>query len=163
MHVESGGGWAMANHLRTELVLAALEMAIGQRKPVDVIHHSDQGVASLQGSGHAKHGWKAGGGSQYTALAFGGRCREAGVRPSMGSVGDAYDNAMCESFFATLECELLARQQFMTQRMARPVCKWAFDDLISLRQRIRPRSMLPAKMEIRASWFLKPNRHRVRL
>src|SRR5207253_1193822 len=47
--------------------------------------------------------------AQYTSLAFGGRCREAGVRPSMGSVGDAYDNAMCESFFATLECELLAR------------------------------------------------------
>ena len=82
-------GWSMANHLRTGLVLAALEMAIGQRKPIDVIHHSDQG-------------------SQYTALAFGGRCREAGVRPSMGSVGDAYDNAMCESFFATLECELPA-------------------------------------------------------
>ncbi len=69
----------MANHLRTELVLDALEMAIGQRRPGDVIHHSDQG-------------------SQYTSLAFGGRCREAGVRPSMGSVGDAYDNAMCESF-----------------------------------------------------------------
>ena len=76
-------GWAMANHLRTELVLDALGMAIGQRQPTDVIHHSDQG-------------------SQYTSLAFGGRCREAGVRPSMGSVGDAYDNAMCESFFATL-------------------------------------------------------------
>jgi len=70
-------GWAMETHLRTELVLSALEMAIGQRKPSDVIHHSDRG-------------------SQYTALAFGGRCREAGVRPSMGSVGDAYDNAMCE-------------------------------------------------------------------
>jgi putative transposase len=49
--------------------------------------------------------------AQYTSLAFGGRCREAGVRPSMGSVGDAYDNAMCESFFATLECELLARRR----------------------------------------------------
>jgi putative transposase len=93
-------GWSMANHLRTELVLAALDMAIGQRKPIDVIHHSDQG-------------------SQYTALAFGGRCREAGVRPSMGSVGDAYDNAMCESFFATLECELLARRAFASQAEAR--------------------------------------------
>ena len=93
-------GWAMETHLRTELVLAALEMAIGQRKPSDVIHHSDQG-------------------SQYTALAFGGRCREAGVRPSMGSVGDAYDNAMCESFFATLECELLARRRFTSQAEAR--------------------------------------------
>jgi putative transposase len=57
--------------------------------------------------------------AQYTALAFGGRCREAGVRPSMGSVGDAYDNAMCESFFATLECELLARRRFTSQAEAR--------------------------------------------
>src|SRR3954451_21772678 len=53
--------------------------------------------------------------AQYTSLAFGGRCREAGIRPSMGSVGDAYDNAMCESFFATLECELLARRRFASQ------------------------------------------------
>lgn len=93
-------GWSMANHLRTELVLDALGMALGQRRPNDVIHHSDQG-------------------SQYTSLAFGGRCREAGVRPSMGSVGDAYDNAMCESFFATLECELLARRRFASQTDAR--------------------------------------------
>ena len=93
-------GWAMAAHLRTELVLAALDMAVTQRRPTDVIHHSDQGC-------------------QYTSLAFGGRCREAGVRPSMGSVGDAYDNAMCESFFATLECELLDREHFRTQADAR--------------------------------------------
>jgi Integrase core domain len=57
--------------------------------------------------------------SQYTALTFGLRCREAGVRPSMGSVGDAYDNALCESFFATLECELLDRRRFPTQAEAR--------------------------------------------
>lgn len=93
-------GWSMANHLRTELVLDALEMAIGQRKPRAVIHHSDQGC-------------------QYTALAFGNRCREAGVRPSMGSVGDADDNAMAESFFATLECELLDRRRFASQAQAR--------------------------------------------
>lgn len=67
-------GWSMANHLRTELVLDALDAAVAQRRPRDVIHHSDQG-------------------SQYTSLGFGGRCREAGVRPSMGSVGDAHDNA----------------------------------------------------------------------
>ena len=79
-------GWAMATHLRTDLVLAALDMAVGQRRPTDVIHHSDQGC-------------------QYTSVAFGNRCAEAGVRTSMGSVGDAYDNALCESFFATLECE----------------------------------------------------------
>jgi putative transposase len=54
-----------------------------------------------------------------TSLAFGGRCREAGVRPSMGSVGDAYDNALCESFFATLECELLDRRRFTSQAQAR--------------------------------------------
>jgi putative transposase len=96
-------GWSMANHLRAELVLDALEMAIGQRRPADVIHHSDQG-------------------SQYTSVAFGGRCREAGVRPSMGSVGDAYDNAMCESFFATLECELLERRRFGSQAEAKMAC-----------------------------------------
>jgi putative transposase len=92
-------GWAMATHLRTELVLDALEMAIHQRKPNDVIHHSDQGC-------------------QYTSIAFGRRCHEAGIRPSMGSIGDCYDNAMCESFNATLECELLDRHRFGTPREA---------------------------------------------
>jgi putative transposase len=96
-------GWSMANHLRAELVLDALEMAIRQRQPCDVIHHSDQG-------------------SQYTSLAFGKRCQEADVRPSMGSVGDAYDNAMCESFFATLECELLERRRFASQAEAKMAC-----------------------------------------
>ena len=96
-------GWAMANHLRAELVVDALEMAVGQRRPKDVIHHSDQG-------------------SQYTSLAFGKRCKEAGVRPSMGSLGDAYDNAMYESFFATLECELLDRRRFASQVEARMAC-----------------------------------------
>ena len=93
-------GWAMAEHLRTELVLSALNMAIGQRRAKGVVHHSDHGT-------------------QYTSIAFGLRCKEAGVRPSMGSVGDAYDNAMCESFFATLECELLARRRFPTKAEAR--------------------------------------------
>ena len=88
-------GWAMATHLRTALVLGALDMAVAQRRPTAVIHHSDQGC-------------------QYTALEFGRRCREAGVRPSMGSVGDCYDNALCESFFATLECELLDRVTLRT-------------------------------------------------
>jgi putative transposase len=93
-------GWAMETHLRTELVLQALNLALWQRRPAAVIHHSDQG-------------------SQYTSIAFGQRCREAGVRPSMGSVGDCFDNAMCESFFATLECELLDRRRFKTQIEAR--------------------------------------------
>ena len=93
-------GWAMETHLRSELVLKALNMALGQRRPARVIHHSDQGT-------------------QYTSIAFGMRCHEAGVRPSMGSVGDCFDNAMCESFFATLECELLDRRRFKTQVDAR--------------------------------------------
>ena len=93
-------GWSMGLDLKTQLVLDALNMALTQRRPTAVIHHSDQG-------------------SQYTSVAFGLRCKEAGVRPSMGSVGDAYDNAMCESFFATLECELLDRRKFRTKAEAR--------------------------------------------
>ena len=93
-------GWSMATTLATALVLDALNMALAMRRPNAVIHHSDQG-------------------SQYTSIEFGHRCREADVRPSMGSVGDAYDNAMCESFFATLECELLDRRRFKTQAEAR--------------------------------------------
>jgi putative transposase len=93
-------GWAMENHLRTELVLAAINMALAQRRPEGVIHHSDHGC-------------------QYTRFAFGKRCREMGVMPSVGSVGDAYDNAMAESFFATLECELLDRRCFHTQAEAK--------------------------------------------
>ena len=93
-------GWAMESSLHTELVLQALNLALGQRRPSGVIHHSDHG-------------------SQYTSFAFGKRCEQAGVRPSMGSVGDCFDNAMCESFFATLECELLDRRRFKTQIEAR--------------------------------------------
>jgi putative transposase len=93
-------GWSMATTLATQLVLDALNMALAMRRPKGVIHHSDQG-------------------SQYTSIEFGHRCREAGGRPSMGSVGDAYDNAMCESFFATLECEFLDRRRFKTQAEAR--------------------------------------------
>ena len=95
-------GWAMESHLRTELVLQALNMALYLRRPQGVIHHSDQGI-------------------QYTAYAFGKRCSEWSVRPSMGSVGDCYDNALCESFFASLECELLDRRSFRpTPRLAWP-------------------------------------------
>ncbi len=90
----------MGHNLKTQLVLDAMNMAIAQRRPQDVIYHSDQG-------------------SQYTSIAFGLRCKEADVRPSMGSVGDAYDNAMCESFFATLECELLDRRKFQAKAEAR--------------------------------------------
>jgi putative transposase len=94
-------GWSMATHLRTELVVTALDMALQHRHPAaGVIHHSDHG-------------------SQYTSAAFQERCRRAGVRSSMGSVGDCYDNALAESFFATLECELLARSAFFTHAEAR--------------------------------------------
>ena len=94
-------GWAAETHVRTELVEQALDMAIRRRRPeAGVVHHSDRGT-------------------QYASRAFGDRCRKAGTRLSMGSVGDAYDNAMCESFFATLECELLDRHHFASRAEAR--------------------------------------------
>ena len=93
-------GRSMASHLRTELVLDALEMALGQRQPREVMHHSGQGC-------------------RYTSFAFRSRCRRAGVRPSMGSVGDCYDNALCETFFATPECELLDRRRLGARAQVR--------------------------------------------
>ena len=93
----------MANHLRAGLVLDAMAAAVGKRRPKDVIHHRDQG-------------------GQYTSAAFGKRCGEAGVRPSTGSVGDACDNATAESFFSTLEAELLSRRRFGSQAEARMAC-----------------------------------------
>jgi len=90
-------GWSMADHMRTELAVDALQMALGRRRPpAGLIHHSDRG-------------------SQYTATAFSAYCRAANIRCSMGSVGDYYDNALAESFFATLECELLTVEAFRTQ------------------------------------------------
>ena len=93
-------GWAFGQQQTADLVIAALNMALITRKPQGVIHHSDQG-------------------SQYTSLDFGKRCKEMGVRPSMGSVGDAYDNAMAESFFASLECELIDRRSWKSFAEAR--------------------------------------------
>ena len=91
-------GWSMADHLRTDLVLDALNMAVAHRRPnVEVVHHSDHGC-------------------QYTSLAFGRRLREVGLARSMGSIGDCFDNAVAESFFATLECELLDRRSWPTKR-----------------------------------------------
>ena len=89
-------GWAMGERMTADLVLAALNMALEQRKPKGIIHHSDQG-----------------------SLAFGERCRQMRVRPSMGTVGDAYDNAMAESFFAGLEGELIERNSFQSKAQAR--------------------------------------------
>jgi putative transposase len=93
-------GWAFGVRMTADLVTQALDMALMTRQPHSVIHHSDQG-------------------SQYTSIEFGNRCKQMGVRPSMGSVGDAYDNAMAESFFATLECELIDRRVWKTQTEAR--------------------------------------------
>ena len=93
-------GWAMDARLNSQLVLTALQMAHAQRCPYDVIHHSDHG-------------------SEYTAVAFSTRCRELGITRSMGSVGDCFDNAMMESFFSSLEAEVLDRYRFETRREAR--------------------------------------------
>jgi putative transposase len=91
-------GWSMADHMRSELVVDALEMAVARRRPAPgLIHHSDQG-------------------SQYVSLAFGQAARDAGIARSMGSKGDCYDNAVAESFFATLKKELVHRQSWPTRR-----------------------------------------------
>ena len=93
-------GWAMADHMRTELVTDALAMAIAARRPrPGLVHHSDKG-------------------SQYTSLTFGQRCEKAGVRPSTGRTGSCYDNAVTESFFASLETELIDRTTFHTRKHA---------------------------------------------
>ncbi len=120
-------GWAMETHLRSELVEKALAMAVIRRQPKQVIHHSDQGA-------------------QYTSTAFGKRCREAGVQPSMGSVGDAYDNAMCESFFTTLECELLDRHRFRNPGEAR---RAVFDFIEGFYNRRRRHSALGYESPVR--------------
>ena len=86
--------------MTADLILSALNMELHSRRPESVIHHADQG-------------------SQYTRIVFGNRCREIGVRPSMDSMGDAYDNAMAESCFATLKCELIARRSWKTKTEAR--------------------------------------------
>lgn len=94
-------GWSMASHLRTELVVDALEMAVWRRKPAaGLVHHSDRGT-------------------QYTALSFGTRLEEAGIVPSMGRAGSALDNAISESFVATLKAELVHACRFPTREAAR--------------------------------------------
>ncbi len=94
-------GWSMANNLRTGLVLDALNMAIYTRRPQPgLIHHSDRG-------------------SQYTSVEFGSRLKETGLLPSMGSVAEAYDNSMAESFVSTIKRELIHRHSWPNRPMAR--------------------------------------------
>jgi putative transposase len=94
-------GWAIADHLRAELVVDALEMAVARRRPdAGLIHHSDQG-------------------SQYTSLVFTRRCRSVGIDVSMGSRGDCFDNAVLESFHATIKKDLIHRRSWPTQAEAR--------------------------------------------
>ena len=114
------------------LVTRALDMALAARRPSDrLIHHSDQG-------------------SQYTSLAFGSRLREAGVAASMGSVGDSYDNALAESFFASLETELIDRSVWRTRDEAR---RDVFDYIETFYNLVRRHSALgylsPAEFERR--------------
>ncbi len=101
-------GWSIADHLRSELVVDALEMACWRRRPApgQTVLHSDRGA-------------------QYTSWAFGHRLRDAGLLGSMGRVGSAYDNAMMESFFGTLQRELLDRRQWATRKeLASAIFEW---------------------------------------
>lgn len=93
-------GWAMGARQTAALVQSALDMALQVRSASGVVFHSDRG-------------------SQYTSLAFTRRCQQAGLLQSMGSAGDCYDNAMAESFFATVECELLQRTSFASREEAK--------------------------------------------
>jgi len=123
-------GWAMAEHMRAELVVETLEMAVSRRRPdAGLVHHSDQG-------------------SQYVSLLFGQRCCEAGIARSMGSKGDAYDNALAESFFASLKKELVRRRSWPTRRELRSA---VFDYVEAFYNRERRHSTLgylsPAQFE----------------
>lgn len=127
-------GWSMAEHMRTELVVDALEMALARRRPKPgLIHHSDQG-------------------SQFVSLGFGQKARQAGIALSMGSKGDAYDNAVAESFFATLKKELIHRQSWPTKR---ELIGEVFDYIETFYNHQRRHSTLgflsPAAFELRAS------------
>lgn len=114
-------GWSMATHLRSELVVDALEMALWRRNPdVGLIHHTDRGA-------------------QYTALSFGKKLEEAGIVASMGRVGSALDNAISESFVASLKCELLHGHRFIDREAARTA---VFDYIEGFYNRVRRHSSL---------------------
>jgi putative transposase len=121
-------GWSMAPHMRTELVLDALEMAVWRRRPATgLVHHSDRGV-------------------QYTAISFGKRLKEVGIVPSMGRTGTALDNAMAESFIATLKSELVHRHHFPDREAARSAI---FEYLEGFYNRRRLHSALGYKCPVR--------------
>ena len=114
-------GWSMTAHLRTELVVDALEMSLWRRNPdVGLIHHTDRGM-------------------QYTALSFSERLEEAGIVASMGRVGSALDNAISESFVASLKCELLHGHRFLDREAARTA---VFDYIEGFYNRVRRHSSL---------------------
>ena len=100
-------GWSIADHMRAGLVADAIDMATWRRRPpVGAIAHSDHG-------------------SNYCSWVFGQRLRNAGLLGSMGTVGDALDNAVAESFFASLQCELLDRHPWPTRAgLARAMFAW---------------------------------------
>ena len=105
-------GWSIANHMRTELVTDALGMAIIRRQP-------DKQPEDARTVLHSDHG------SQYTSWAFGQRLRVAGLLASMGTVGDCYDNAMMESFWGTMQLELLDSKPWQTRdELANAVFEW---------------------------------------
>ena len=127
-------GWSMADHMRSELVVDALQMALARRRPAPgLIHHSDQG-------------------SQFVSLALRPTARDAGIAVSMGSRGDAYDNAVAESFFATLKKELIHRRSWPTRR---ELIGEVFDYIEAFYNPTRRHSTLgylsPAQFELRAS------------
>lgn len=136
-------GWAMGDRRKAELAVSALSMALANRRyPKGVVHHSDQG-------------------SEYTSNAFRGLCAAAGVRMSMGSVGDAYDNAMCESFFATLERELVHRTRFENSGEARREI-FSFIEGFYNRRRLHTaiRDFAPAEYERRLATKMAASRDR---
>jgi len=98
-------GWAVADHLHAELMCAALDHLIGQRRLDGAIHHSDQRC-------------------QYTSIAFGGLCREVGIHPSTGSAGECFDNALAESFFATLKREWRKRRTLRSKALFQFIEGW---------------------------------------
>jgi len=110
-------GWSMRDDLRTELVLDALGMAVTQRNTTTgLVAHSDHG-------------------SQYTSLLYGTYAKGSGIDLSMGSIGDPWDNAVAETFFASLEKELLRRERFATREQARMRIFWYIECFYNTRRR----------------------------